>query len=103
MHAWVGQHTIDEVLDQATAFRIPNAPIVHGANAEGMEHFSQRSTFGKNPTDGAANPRPPYRASSFATRTPQAAPRLGAHPIVPFEGRRGRSATRGPLPFSGLR
>ena len=103
--AWVGEHTIEEVLDTSTAFRIPNAPIVHGANAEGMQHFQDRGTFVKNPTDGAANPRPPYRLSSAQLRTPEPAPRLGAHPIAPFEERRSavNARTRGPLPFSGLR
>lgn len=103
--AWVGQHTVEEVLDEATTFRIPNAPIVHGANAQSMEHFQQRSTFVKNPTDGVANPRPAYRLSTAALRTPEPAPRLGAHSIAPFAGGRARDGAgrRGPLPFSGLR
>jgi crotonobetainyl-CoA:carnitine CoA-transferase CaiB-like acyl-CoA transferase len=102
---WVGKHTVNEVLETATAFRIPNAPIVHGANAESMEHFQQRSTFVPNPSDRVANPRPPYRSSSLRARTPKPAPRLGMHPIVPFgPGRAQRNATEsGPLPFSGLR
>ena len=29
---WIADHTVDEVLDLASAFRIPNAPIVNGAN-----------------------------------------------------------------------
>jgi crotonobetainyl-CoA:carnitine CoA-transferase CaiB-like acyl-CoA transferase len=105
INAWVGQHTVAEVLDMSTAFRIPNAPIVHGANAEGMEHFQQRGSFVKNPTDGAANPRPAYRLSSTQLRTPEAAPRLGAHPIAPFGESRssGTTGSHGPLPFSGLR
>ena len=101
--AWVGEHTVEEVLDEATAFRIPNAPIVDGANAEGMEHFQQRSTFVKNPTDGAANPRPPYRLSSTQLRTPEPSPRLGADTITPFGADGSVRKTRGPLPFSGLR
>ncbi len=101
---WVAERTIDEVLEVATAFRIPNAPIVDGANAPTYEHFQQRKTFRPNPTDGATNPRPPYRMSSVPLREPGPAPKLGEHtldagerlPRAPIEG-------RGPLPFSGLR
>ena len=102
---WIGGHTVDEVLDQASAFRIPNAPIVNGANAPTVDHLRERGTFVANPRDGATNPRPPYRLSSVDLRPPGPAPRLGEHAIdeatapLPAERRRGG----GLLPFSGLR
>ena len=101
--AWVAERDVDEVLELATAWRIPNAPIVNGENAPSYEHFRQRETFVSNPTDGATNPRPPYRISSATLRTPQPVPRLGAGSIdaSPRSPRHGDG--RGPLPFSGLR
>lgn len=56
---WVGGQTAAEVLDIATAFRIPNAPIVDGANGPGIEHLRARGCF----TDdrGLVRPRPPVR------------------------------------------
>ena len=56
--AWIGDRTVDEVLEQASAYRIPNAPIVHGANATTIGHFRERGTFVANPRDGATNPGP---------------------------------------------
>lgn len=103
---WVGRHTVQEVLDQASAFRIPNAPIVNGANAPTVDHLVERGTFVTNPRDGATNPGPPYRLGSAVLRPPSPAPRLGEHAIgeatapSPPERRRGGG---GPLPFSGLR
>ncbi len=105
---WIGAHTVQEVLDLASAFRIPNAPIVNGSNAPTLEHFRTRETFVENPRDGALNPRPPFRLGAGSLRAASAAPRLGEHSIdavvprttaariAPGEG----SAA---LPFAGLR
>jgi crotonobetainyl-CoA:carnitine CoA-transferase CaiB-like acyl-CoA transferase len=104
--AWVAERSVDEVLDLATAFRIPNAPIVNGENAQTFEHFQVRETFQANATDGAANPRPPFRLSSAPLRAPGPAPRLGEHAIDdPRPGGRTRpeKTARGELPFSGIR
>ena len=108
--AWVGEHTVDEVLDLASAFRIPNAPIVHGANAPSVDHFRARQTFRANPTDAALNPAPPFRLSSATLRTPDPAPRLGADsPLLDASHERRRSGrtraagANGALPFTGLR
>lgn len=103
--AWVGERTVEEVLDLASAFRIPNAPIVHGASAPTIEHFRSRDTFVANPRDAALNPRPPYRLSSASLRPPAPAPEVGEHRGVAGERRprRRTGAAPGGLPFSGLR
>jgi len=85
--AWVADRGVEELLELATAFRIPNAPIVNGANATTFKHFQDRGTFVTNPTDGATNPGSPYRLTIF-TDDAQTAP-----PVL----------TSGSLPFSGLR
>jgi crotonobetainyl-CoA:carnitine CoA-transferase CaiB-like acyl-CoA transferase len=106
--AWVAARTCDEVLDLASAFRIPNAPIANGANITTFEHFRVRETFVANPRDGAANPRPPFRLSAGQLRAPEPAPRLGEHTVGAASPRRpgdGTPAADGPpgLPFQGLR
>jgi crotonobetainyl-CoA:carnitine CoA-transferase CaiB-like acyl-CoA transferase len=106
--AWVAERTVEEVLEEASAFRIPNAPIVDGANAPAIEHFRQRDSFVANPRDGAVNPRPPFRLSSVALRAPEPAPALGEHSLDRDRDRRPGPAHRAghavrPLPFSGLR
>jgi crotonobetainyl-CoA:carnitine CoA-transferase CaiB-like acyl-CoA transferase len=83
---WVGGQTVAEVLDLASAFRIPNAPIVDGANAPTIEHFRQRGTFVTG-DDGVVHPRSPMRITSGP---------------VPTAGARAPSPA-GSLPFRGLR
>jgi crotonobetainyl-CoA:carnitine CoA-transferase CaiB-like acyl-CoA transferase len=85
--AWIAEHNVDALLELASAFRIPNAPLVNGANATTFEHFRSRQTFVMNPTDGATNPGPPYRISPRPGEVRQPAP---------------HSEDRG-LPLSGVR
>ena len=56
--AWIADRTVEEVLDLATAFRIPNAPITNGANATTWAHFRERGTFGGQPEGRRHEPRP---------------------------------------------
>ena len=107
--AWVADHTVEEVLHLASAFRIPNAPITNGVNATTWAHFQERGTFVANPRDGAVNPQPPVRLSA---KVPAA--RSGASSRRPVdrgghdrrEGcpeRDGRRRGSRALPFAGLR
>ena len=104
---WIAGRSVDEVLDVASAFRIPNAPIANGANITSFEHFRARGTFVANPRDGAANPGPPFRLGSASLRSADPAPRLGETPLgearfgAPRENGGADSSTR--LPFEGLR
>jgi crotonobetainyl-CoA:carnitine CoA-transferase CaiB-like acyl-CoA transferase len=104
---WIGQQSVDDVLDLASAFRIPNAPIVNGENAPAFDHFRQRQMFRSNVSDGAANPRPPYQLSAATLSPPAPAPRLGEHPLAWRQERAPQPSRRPPadtaLPFSGLR
>ena len=70
--AWVASHTVDEVLDLASAFRIPNAPIANGSNITTFEQFRVRETFVANPRDGSANPGPPFRLGGGSLRAARA-------------------------------
>jgi crotonobetainyl-CoA:carnitine CoA-transferase CaiB-like acyl-CoA transferase len=60
---WIADQKVEALLELASAFRIPNAPLVNGANATTFEHFRTRGTFVTNPIDGATNPGSAYRIS----------------------------------------
>jgi crotonobetainyl-CoA:carnitine CoA-transferase CaiB-like acyl-CoA transferase len=92
--AWIPDRTVDEVLELASAFRIPNAPIADGANVATLDHFVERGTFVKNPIDGALNPDIPYRITT--TPTPNSARKVADTATK-------RAENDPSLPFSGLR
>lgn len=107
--AWIAERSAAEVLDLASGFRIPNAPIADGANVVGFEHYRARDTFVANPRDGATNPRPPFRFRNTPLREPTAAPDAGAEAIgqvlsehTPRPRRRDGGGLP-ELPFAGLR
>lgn len=106
---WLHSHTVDEVRELATAFRIPNAPVGNGANVTDFDHFVQRRMFVTNPSGDFVQPAPPYKLHPARLRSPAPAPRLGEHT------ERYRNLDRAPrkqlttngsrdrLPFAGLR
>ena len=86
---WVRENTVDEVLDLATAFRIPNAPVGNGANVTSFDQFAERGTFVTNPRDGFTQPGPPYRTTPSLPRTAtRAAPRRAHRPLPSNQSRR---------------
>jgi crotonobetainyl-CoA:carnitine CoA-transferase CaiB-like acyl-CoA transferase len=103
LYAWVESQTVDEIRDLATAFRIPNAPIANGANAETLDHFVERGSFTANPRDGFTQPGPPYRTQPALLCAPQPAPRLGEHTEHYRQRDRRTRETAPMLPFEGLR
>ena len=111
LYAWVGDQTVDDIRDLATAFRIPNAPVANGANIDSLDHFQARGSFVTNPRDGFRQPGPPYRMAPAQLRPPQPAPRLGEHTThYRRNGRMGREKAHfathtsvSALPFAGLR
>jgi crotonobetainyl-CoA:carnitine CoA-transferase CaiB-like acyl-CoA transferase len=106
--AWVAEHTVEQVLELASSFRLPNAPIANGANVTDIEHLRARRTFVENPRDGATNPRPPFRFETVPLRTPEPAPRLGQHSFDALPRRDGirpptSEAAPASSPFDGVR
>ncbi|HWE57710.1 MAG TPA: CoA transferase, partial [Acidimicrobiales bacterium] len=57
--AWTTQRTTDEIIELATAFRIPVAPIGNGANLPERDHLVVRKVFEKTAA-GLTAPRRPY-------------------------------------------
>ncbi|VEG56971.1 L-carnitine dehydratase/bile acid-inducible protein F [Mycolicibacterium aurum] len=79
LFAWVADQTVDEIRELATAFRIPNAPVAHGANVAQLDHHVARGSFIVNPRDGFTQPGHPYRMAPAMLRPPAPAPQLGEH------------------------
>ena len=69
------EHTVDEVLDLASAFRIPNAPIANGANVTGIEHFASAGLV-RRATLATASANPGRRTA--CRRSPLRPPRARA-------------------------
>ncbi len=109
IHEWMAGHSVEEIMDLATAFRIPCAPVGNGATLPLVEHFRVRGAFAPNPRDGFVQPNPPYRMTPATLRPPEPPPRLGEHTGM-GRPRQGASASETdaaavtrPLPFAGLR
>ena len=107
LYAWVESHSVDEIRELATAFRIPNAPVANGANIASLDHFAERGSFVCNPRDGFRQPGHPYRMRPAQLRQPQPAPRLDEHTehyraahLIP---RPVPAAVANQLPLTGLR
>jgi crotonobetainyl-CoA:carnitine CoA-transferase CaiB-like acyl-CoA transferase len=95
---WFANHTVDEIRDLATAFRLPNAPIANGASLPGIDQFVARHSFVSNPGGGFLQPDRPYRMHPARLCPPEPSPTLGAD-TGPAPG--GDRPTR-PDPSTGL-
>jgi crotonobetainyl-CoA:carnitine CoA-transferase CaiB-like acyl-CoA transferase len=105
VHDWAADKTTDEIVELATSFRIPVAPIATPQTILTIDHFVERGVFRRS-SDGAMAPRVPYRSNAIPTRDPEPAPALGAdngrttwHPGDPATP----TDTPGELPLSGIR
>ncbi|WP_280463455.1 CaiB/BaiF CoA-transferase family protein [Nocardia carnea] len=114
--AWFAEHTVAEIRELATAFRIPNSPVVSGADVTEIDQHRAREFFTVNPRSGFVQPGPPFRTTPALLRSPGPAPALGEHTDHyrqtsdtarrhPADSAARRSPTGGaaPLPFAGLR
>ena len=73
---WTTKRTTAEVIEAASALRIPVAPIGAPDTVTEFDHFVERGVFVRNPA-GFVQPRPPYRISGAETRAFEPAPELG--------------------------
>lgn len=108
---WMSQRTTADVIELATALRIPVSPIGNGKTLPELEQLRDQRWFVENPRAGFIQPRPPYRLGGGATLRPYApAPRLGEHTDLvrarpPQHHGRGAEATSTEcdLPLTGMR
>ena len=116
VHAWTEKRTTDDIIEQASALRIPVAPVCDGETVLEQEHFAARGTFVENPA-GFLQPRVPYRISGSPAPEMRPAPALGSTdagevdwPPRPVLGTTDRAEaqiavprTDGGLPLAGVR
>ncbi|MFI1464885.1 CaiB/BaiF CoA-transferase family protein [Nocardia carnea] len=114
--AWFAEHTVDEIRELATAFRIPNSPVANGAGVTEIDQHRAREFFTVNPRSGFVQPGPPFRTDPALLRPPEPAPTLGEHTdhyrqtadtarghSADSASRRSPTGEAHPLPFAGLR
>lgn len=77
VHGWAADKTTDEIIDLATAFRIPVTPIATPKTILSIDHFVDRGVFVES-EDGAVSPRVPYLSPDLPVRGPAPSPALGA-------------------------
>lgn len=76
---WTTQLTVAEIVEEATLWRIPVAPIGDGATIPAIEQFAARRSFVPNPRGGFLQPAAAYRFGAIAARPLVPSPRLGQH------------------------
>jgi crotonobetainyl-CoA:carnitine CoA-transferase CaiB-like acyl-CoA transferase len=112
---WTGRHTVDEVVETGSLYRIPTVPIGHGANFPDIGHVVTRQLYDPSPRGGFPHPRSPFRSNltdrprpGAASTRAEAAQRPDGHPSVPRTGRPFLpdgpvTAEAGGLPLEGVR
>ncbi len=108
IHGWSQAHSVEEIIELATAMRIPVAPIGDGRNVLEMDHLKERGVFVEHPA-GFAQPRTPYSVSGAAFPPLRPAPAPGEHEAEfeseapPSPSRSVASGAPRSAPFEGLR
>jgi len=78
IHGWTRQRTVDEIIEVATAMRIPVTPVGNGRTTPAVDQLVACNIFRKGPGNFLC-PRPPYRLQRTVLRPFGAAPKLGEH------------------------
>ena len=78
LRAWTTEHTTEEVIAEASTFRVPVAPVGRPETIATFEQFVERGVYTTNPGDGFVQPRPPFRVAGVEARPFAPAPALGA-------------------------
>jgi crotonobetainyl-CoA:carnitine CoA-transferase CaiB-like acyl-CoA transferase len=99
--AWMAEHTSAEVLDLASAFRIPHAPIGTGATIPVTDHFVARGAIVDHPGGGFVEPARPFRLTPAQTGEPGGVERPDGRQ-TPL-GSQGEGSVGPERPFAGLR
>jgi crotonobetainyl-CoA:carnitine CoA-transferase CaiB-like acyl-CoA transferase len=105
--AWTKSRTVDEILELASALRVPAAPVHDGATIVADKHLVEREVF-VDEGEGLLRPRPPYLIDGHTIGAVAPAPALGAHDgealVRPRAQKAGRTGDRRrELPLSGLK
>jgi crotonobetainyl-CoA:carnitine CoA-transferase CaiB-like acyl-CoA transferase len=107
MRAWLTKRTTAEIIELATSWRLPVAPICNGETALTHEQLVARGVYGPDAEGRFIRPRPPYRIDDTDPPLPRPAPALGANTQSAEFASPGDAAiahrSTGDLPLSGLR
>jgi crotonobetainyl-CoA:carnitine CoA-transferase CaiB-like acyl-CoA transferase len=77
VESWARTYTTAEIVELASALRIPVSPIGTPTSIFDIDHFRERGVFVKN-GGGYLQPRVPYRSKSIDTAVPGEVPTIGA-------------------------
>lgn len=75
---YTSKETVADIVELASAMRIPVSPVGNGRTVLETDHFIERGVFADGP-HGAKVPRVPYSLSAIPARPFERAPRLGEH------------------------
>jgi crotonobetainyl-CoA:carnitine CoA-transferase CaiB-like acyl-CoA transferase len=109
MEPWLTVRTVEEVVERATAFRLPVAHVTDGPTIAAMEHFRVRQALTTSPHGAYSQPRPPYLFSGFETAPAEPAPQSVTDTAAVVEAwqagprRRERSQGAPRRPLAGIR
>ncbi len=109
VRAWTSRHTTAEVVERASALRIPVAPVNDGRSVFDHPQLIAREVFVENPGGGFLQPRPPYRMDGARPRAFAPAPKLGEHSGTieahdrPCRGIAPSGTSNPELPLAGIR
>jgi crotonobetainyl-CoA:carnitine CoA-transferase CaiB-like acyl-CoA transferase len=104
MEPWLTARTVEEVIETATAFRLPVAHVADGHTLGAMEHFTVRNVLSTSPHGDYLQPRPPYLFSGFDTAPAARAPQTHTDVAATWATTRAVSGQRSPRrPLDGVR
>jgi len=106
VRAWTRRHLTEEVIEQASAYRIPTVAITRPDAVPELEQLVVRGVFEPHPGADFVQPRPPYRVDGTRLTEAAPAPRLGVdagRPWSPQAAPSSEPATTPALPLAGLK
>ncbi len=107
MRAWLADKTASEVIERASALRIPVAPVCNGKTLLEHEQLVARGVFVRDASGRFLQPRRSYRIDDADPPLPARVPEPGEHTrSASFAARATESdppVTTGALPLTGLR
>ncbi len=99
IESWTSRHSVDEVVELGSLYRIPTVPIGNGEVFPRVGHVVDRGLYGPNPRGGFPHPRPPFVSSVTDPRPPGPAPELGRSLDDAAEARSGAATRPATRPF----
>ncbi|OBH64935.1 cag pathogenicity island protein [Mycobacterium colombiense] len=104
---WTVRHTTEEIVELASALRIPVAQVNNGQTVLDHPHFNARGIWAASADGSFTHPLPPYRIDGTRPGSePKFAPRLGeldATALLTKPGTPRTSVSAGNLPLAGTR